>query len=248
MKKIILFLFVIFTVFAEAKTIKATYKVSFGIFGSIGKATALFEVKDKRYHISVSAKATGLAKVLSGGRVESYESKGRVVDGILVPDIYRGVTKTNSKRSEKIYYFLHKQKRVDLLKIREKDGKESKSEESLKYYADNDILTLFFNIREFLNDFHFRGKKVLYAVGANKKDGRVDIIAPSGERLKKLKSDLGKKRGNFLIVFINQKIFASKRGELFLDINDEGIVTKAVLKDVILFGDIRGVLEKVETD
>ncbi len=248
MKKIILFLLIIFTTFVDAKMIKATYKVSFGIFGSIGKATAIFEVKDKKYHISISAKATGLAKVLSGGRVESYESEGRVVDGVLVPDIYKGVTKTNSKRSEKIYYFLHKQKRVDLLKIREKDGKESKSEESLKYYAKNDILSLFFNIKHFLNDFHFRGKKVLYAVGANKKDGRVDIIAPSGEQLKRLKDDLGKKRGNFLIVFINQKIFASKRGELFLDINDEGMATKALLKDVILFGDIRGVLEKVEKD
>jgi len=68
------------------------------------------------------------------------------------------------------------------------------------------------------------------------------LIAPTGKKLNDLRSYLGKKAGHFLIVFINQKIFASKRGELYLDLNDDGICTKAVLKDVIFFGDIRGKL------
>ncbi len=237
----------LFLSFLNAKTIIAEYKVSFGVFGKIGTAKALFKInKDKTYHILISAKATGFAKVLSGGRVESYESRGKIVDGLLVPDIYKGVTKTNSKRSEKIYYFLHNKKTIDVLKIKERDGKTIKSQERLKYYTKNDILSLFFNIRYYLNGFKFVGKKVLYAVGANKKDGRVDIIVPTGKELDKLKKELSEKDGNFMIVFINQKIFASKRGELFLDINNDGIATKAVLKDVILFGDIRGELKKLE--
>ncbi len=242
MKKIILILLIIYTALG-AKTIVATYKVGFGIFGKIGTAKAIFQIrKDNTYHISIKAVATGLAKVLSGGRVESYESDGKVINGFLVPDIYKGVTKKHGKTAIKIYYFLHKKRVVDMLKIRIKEGKESRSSESLKYYANNDILTLFFNIKHYLDDFKFKGEKILHAVGANKKDGKVNIIAPVGEKLKSLKRYLGEKSGHFLIVFINQKIFASKRGELYLDINDEGICTKAVLKDVILFGDIRGVL------
>ena len=237
----------LFLSFLNAKTITAEYKVSFGIFGKIGTAKALFKInKDKTYHILISAKATGFAKVLSGGRVESYESSGKVIDGVLVPDIYKGTTKTDTKFSQKIYYFLHKKKVIEMLKIRQRDGKTTKSEERLKYYAKNDILSLFFNIKHYLNGFKFVGKKVLYAVGANKKDGRVDLIVPSGKELKKLKSELNEKSGHFMIVFINKKIFASKRGELFLDINDKGIATKAVLKDVIFFGDIRGKLKKLK--
>ena len=237
----------LFLSFLNAKTIVAEYKVSFGLFGKIGVAKAILKIdKDRRYHILISAKAIGFAKVLSGGRVESYESSGKVINGVLVPDIFKGVTKTNTKRSEKIYYFLHKKRAIDMLKIREKRGKTTKGKERLKYYTDNDILSLFFNIKHYLNGFKFVSKKVLYAVRANKKDGRVDLIIPTGKELKKLKSELNEKSGHFMIVFINQKIFASKRGELFLDINDDGIATKAVLKDVILFGDIRGELKKLE--
>jgi len=246
MKKFLLTI-LLFLSFLNAKTIIASYKVSFGIFGRIGTADAVLKIdKDNRYKISIEAKAKGLAKVLSGGRVERYESEGKVIDGVLVPDKYLGITKTNSKRREKLYLFDHKNKKITMIKFTTRDGKTTKSSEYLKYYAKNDILSLFFNIKYFLNDFDFKGKKVLYAVGANKKDGRVDIIAPTGKELEKLKQDIGRKNGHFLIVFINQKIFASKRGELFLDINDEGIALKAVLKDVILFGDIRGKLTKLE--
>ncbi len=246
MKKFLLII-VLFLSFLNAKTITAEYKVSFGIFGRIGIAKAVLKVdKNNNYKISIEAEAKGLAKVLSGGRIEIYKSEGKVIKGKLLPYEYLGITKTNSKRREKLYLFDHKHKKITMIKFRTKDGKTTKSSETLKYFANNDILSLFFNIRYYLNNFKFRGKKVLYAVGANKKDGRVDIIAPVGKELEKLKQDVGKKNGHFLIVFINQKIFASKRGELFLDINDEGIATKAVLKDVILFGDIRGELKKLE--
>ncbi len=246
MKKYLIII-LLFLSFLNAKTITAYYRVSFGIFGRIGIAKAVLNVdKNNNYKISIEAKAKGLAKVLSGGRVEIYKSEGKVVNGKLLPDEYLGITKTNSKRREKLYLFDHIHKKITMIKISTKDGKTTKSSEALKYYADNDILSLFFNIKHYLNNFKFRGKKVLYAIGANKKDGRVDIIAPVGKELKKLKQDIGRKKGHFLIVFINQKIFASKRGELFLDINDDGIATKAVLKDVMLFGDIRGELKKLE--
>ncbi len=246
MKKIIIILIFVSSIL-NAKSIIATYKISFGIFGRIGVATALFETKkDRTYHIYIKAVATGLAKLLTGGRVESYESSGEIVDGLLVPEIYEGETKTNSKDRRKVYIFDHKNQKIKILKFTIRGNKKTKSEEILKYYAKNDILSLFFNIKHYQNNFKFKGKKILYAAGANKKDGKVNLIAPTGIKLKKLKEDIGKKIGHFLIVFINQKIFTSKRGELFIDLNDNGICTKAVLKDVILFGDIRGELTKLK--
>ncbi len=242
MKKIIIILLFILSI-SDAKNITATYKVSFGIFGRIGVAKAVLQVnKDKTYHISIQAKATGLAKLLSDGRVEKYESSGKIINGFLVPDIYTATTTTHSKIYKKVFIFNHKNKKVKVLKFRIHANNTSKSVETLEYYANNDILTLFFNIKHYLDDFRFTGDKILHAVGANKKDGKVNLIAPTGKNLNDLKRYLGKKAGHFLIVFINQKIFASKRGELYLNLNDDGICTKAVLKDVIFFGDIRGKL------
>ncbi len=242
MKNIIMIL-IILTSLLNAKTVVATYKISFGIFGHIGTAQAILQTdKNNTYRISIKAVATGLAKILSGGRVETYTSNGKIVNNFFTPDTYKGITQTHSKTSIKIYHFLHKKRVVDVLKIRIKKGKKNKSKQILKYYANNDILTLFFNIKQYLDNFNFKGKKTLYAIGANKKNGEVDLIAPVGQKLKMLKKYLDKKKGHFLIVFINQKIFASKRGELYLDINNQGICTKAVLKDVIFFGDIKGTL------
>ena len=55
-----------------------------------------------------------------------------------------------------------------------------------------------------------------------------------------------KEDGIYLIVTIYQKIFASKEGKLYIVLNSEGIAKKAVLKDVIMFGDIVGILDKLE--
>ena len=41
-------------------------------------------------------------------------------------------------------------------------------------------------------------------------------------------------------VIINDDIFASEKGELLVNLRDDGIVQQAVLKDVLFFGDIRG--------
>ena len=107
----------------------------------------------------------------------------------------------------------------------------------MKYYAKDDLLTLFFNIKKYLNDFSVKEDQVFYAVGANKKDGRVDIHIPKVQKQKKFKK---------ILVTINQKIFASKKGELNLDLDDNGICQKAVLKDVIFFGDIRGEIKELK--
>jgi len=78
-----------------------------------------------------------------------------------------------------------------------------------------------------------------YAVGANKTDGRIDVdplTNPSAVR-----AEFDWDDGHAMKVTINQKIFSSKKGELLLNLGDDGLCKQAVLKDVLLFGDIRGV-------
>ncbi|HSR73574.1 MAG TPA: hypothetical protein VLL31_01910, partial [Sulfurovum sp.] len=79
------------------------------------------------------------------------------------------------------------------------------------------------------------------AVGADRKNGRVDLTIPLPEHLKKMKTLLGegKEESWYAKVVMHRKLYHSKQGELDVRIGKEGLVDKAVLKDLIFFGDVR---------
>ena len=224
------------------------YDVRYGIFGKVGIAKTNLEIKDDRYHVKMVAKATGFAKFLSQGKVETYESRGYIKNDLLIPETFIKTRKNNHKFEKKEYVFDHKDKKVTVYATKIKDHKSKKSKSELNYYAKDDLLSLFFNLKILLgNRLKTDGAIKLYAVGANKKDGRVDIYTPKNKELKSIKKLL-KEDENIFVAIINQKIFSSNRGELYLNLNDDGICTKALLKDVIFFGDIRGKLTNLKVD
>lgn len=242
------FLLMIFTLALtlNAMSIKASYKVTYGIFGKVGVSDAYFKKDSKNYLIKVEAKAKGLAKVLSKNRRETYISQGVVENGVLVPLIYKKIRENSSKKRVKIYRFDHKAKKIYVTVINYKDGKKEGHEEVLNYYAKNDILSLYFNLNHFLKPGIQTMK--LYAVGGNRKDGGVDIILPDNKEKRKLKKLFKSGEGLFLDVVLHQKIFASKEGRLHLLINKDGITKKAILENVLFFGDIVGKLEHLSKE
>lgn len=238
-----------------AKDISATYKVSFGIFGQIGTAKTSLHVEDNRYKINVLAKSTGFAAFISGGRTEFYESRGKVLNGILIPEIYKkiiqrkvnigdtfsGESKTVIKKYILIYKFNHRAKKIVATKIHIKGKSRSEHSEVLKFYAKNDILSIFFNFKKLFPNLTIKKKYLLHAAGAGKKRGDIHLFPATKKEFSKL---LSGKLDNlkFMKVVLSDKIFASKKGELYLALDNNGICEKAVLKDVIFFGDIRGEL------
>jgi len=243
----IIFIF-IFLTSSFALDLNATYKVSFGIFGEIGIAkTSLHVNAKKRYKISIHAFTTGLANFLSGQREEWHESVGSVTkDGVLVPDYYQKIVQRYSnydgesvlKKDIRKYIFDHKLKTLRVQKTIFRGKKKEYSQKEGDYYAPNDLLSLFFNFKNMLPSLDIKVPSKFYAVGANKKDGRIDV-----EPLKNpeaIRKEFGWGTGHTMKVTINQKIFASKKGELLLNLGNDGLCKQAVLKDVLLFGDIRG--------
>ncbi len=238
-----------------AKDLDATYRVSFGIFGEIGIAKTTLHVEGKRYKITVHAKSTGFAAFISGDREEFYESRGKIEDGMLVPDRYEKITQKNVNESDafsdenrvilkkyvKIYTFNHKLHKIEAKKIKSRGKQKSRSIEKVKFYAKNDILSLFFNFKRLFPQLEIKKKQTLHAVGADKKTGKIVLLPLDKTEFAKLID--GEFRGmKFLKVILNDKIFSSKKGELYLALDKNGLCEKAVLKDVILFGDIRGEL------
>jgi hypothetical protein len=233
-----------------AQTIQAKYKVTFGIFGEIGIAEAALQLyEDKTYEIHMHVYTTGFASFVSGNRREWFSSNGKIEEGFLVPDEYKKIVKRDTysgdmeknelitKTDIRTYTFSHVNKKIVYTKEKIEANESSKSEEELEYYAKNDLLSLFFNFKNFLPSLHVKEHISLVAVGANKTDGRIDIYPLED---KKLQAELSWHDGKYLKVVINEKIFASEKGELFINLNEQGIAQSAVLKDVIFFGDIRG--------
>jgi len=230
----IIWILVLLSQMAGAKVLSASYEVSFGIFQTMGVADARLEIKeDQTYAIRIEARTTGMAKVLSNNRTETYESRGVIRNGKLIPNLYSKVRKTNSSKSVKIYTFDHANKKV----WKETIKGSARSKEENEFYASEDILSLFFNI-----DYYMKTPKdlTLYAIGGNGKDGRIDIIYPKGKELDFVKKTLEMEKGDFLQVVLNDRIFSSAKGELQINLGSDGLCDKAVLEDVLLFGDIVG--------
>lgn len=223
----------------QAETIDARYKVSFGLIGEIGKATARLEKEGDRYRIEVVGEATGMAKALSKNRKEKQVSQGYIREGLLVPDRYSVTRSFGNKVITKVYIINHKNQSIEQLNEKTEDGKLIwKDTKVLDFYADNDLLTLYFNINTLIPE---KGKGTTYtfkAVGAEKQQGSVEVIVPSRDERADYEKDLGKGAAWYLTAIIHQKIFSSSRGELILSINEAGITQKAMLKDVVMFGDI----------
>ncbi len=221
--------------------LSSKYKISYGYFGTIGKATADLVVEKGTYKIKVKAQTTGLVKVLTRSRIEVYESTGIVKNGLFIPDVFIESKKRGDKIDTKRYIFDHKKNIIYLFSSKDREDSEESERKLLPYYTENDLLSLFFNLKHYLNKNQKVAKNVsLIAVGANRKSGKIDVTSIDKENKEIL--EFFKDPNNLFSVVLNQRIFASKKGEMFIDLNDEGICTSAVLKDVIMFGDIRGTL------
>jgi len=242
MKKLLLILISSLFIFGilDAETIEVDYKVEFGIVGEIGIAHAKLTRDDKSYVIDIRLQSTGIAKTLSGNRRERHISKGHIENGIMVSDLYQIIKSSGSKMSDRVYTIDHNKKKVTRVDEKYKNGKiYKKRTKVMDYYSKDDLLTLYFNLNSYIKDKNISKDYSFYAVGAEIQKGVVDIHIPNSSELPEFKEMLGSDGGWYARAIVNQKIFSSSKGELLLNIGDDGITKKAVLKDLIFFGDIR---------
>ncbi len=241
----ILGLVLVFMSQIHAKVLDVTYKVSFGMFGEMGISDAHLETKGDTYTIEIKMKATGMAKALSKNRKERHISKGHIVNGMFVSDTYKVIKTYGKKHIEKIYRIDHQKKRVTKGKIKKNQDKVTETKHTiLDFYSTNDLLTLYFNLPKMITD---RSKATTYefsAVGAERQGGKVQVRIPKESELKAYEKTLGEGDYWYMTAIIYQKIFASNKGELMLAVGKDGITQKAVLKDLMMFGDL--VAERVK--
>ena len=244
MKKLLLLLgLFLLTSVTHAETITANYKVEFGVFGEIGVANATLTRDENSYEIDVELEATGISRTLSGNRKEHHISKGHIENGLMVSDLYQVIKSHGSKSTNKIYRFDHTTKTVTKEYKRWKDGKQDRDKTTtLDHYSKDDLLTLYFNLENKIGDKKASNAYTFEAIGAEKQNGNVSVQIPSTSELPEFTEALGADESSWYArAIINQNIFSSDRGELLLRIGEDGVTEKAVLKDLIFFGDIRAI-------
>jgi hypothetical protein len=238
--KHILLILSLFFINIKAETIKVDYKVEFGIVGEIGIAHAKLTKNSNSYEIDIKLESTGVTKVLSGDRKEEHISKGHIENGILVSDMYQILKSHGSKTSNRVYTIDHKTKKVTRVDKKWKRGELYKEKTKImKIYSKDDLLTLYFNLHHYIKDKKLSRDYRFSAVGAEIQKGFVSVHIPSSQEMPEYKELLGEGGDWYARAIVHQKIFSSDKGELFLSISKEGVTKRAVLKDLILFGDIR---------
>ncbi|MDR2081536.1 MAG: DUF3108 domain-containing protein, partial [Campylobacteraceae bacterium] len=241
-KVFLLLLFSSFSLFAEEFESFVKYKVGYGVF-TLGEAEAYLKIYDNgSYKTEISAKAKGLASALSRSRIEKYISEGIVENNTLIAHHFEKESSYGGKKRRIEYLWDHENMQI-LMEREECKDKECKySSEILSgdKYTENDILTLYHNI---MFDLNKTGAKEINASAIGSKKPVV-IMLPEGKRLKTAKKTFDGKEGTYLVVILNQEIFTSDKGELYVNVDSDNTASKAVLKKTMLFGDVWG--EQIE--
>jgi len=240
-KHFLIFIFCMIAV--DAKNIEADYSVEFSVVGEIAKAHAVLTTNGAFYAIDANISVVGnIAKAVTKNLKERHISKGHIENGLLITDMYQMIKSYGNYASMTIYRVDHKKMRVTRQELKWQLGKEILNEKvTLGYYGKDDMMTLFLNLPQHIKH-KFTPKEYRFkVVGADRKNGRVDIRIPSVKSLKEMQKNVGKgQKGDwYSTVVMYRKLYSSKNGELDLRIGKEGLVDKAVLKDLIFFGDVR---------
>ncbi|CAA6820096.1 MAG: Unknown protein [uncultured Sulfurovum sp.] len=236
-------LFISMTVLLPAKVSVLNYEATFGIFGKVGTIDNTLRQNDNSYTIETRVSLLGIAKMLLKGQEEHYVSKGHMENGLMVSDFYEMTTLKGNKKKVKTYSFDHQKKLVTKRYRKWKDGKVVKDKtETLKFYAKDDLLTLYFNLNTAL---YKKNKKYLFkVVGLEKQNGKVYITVPSDKKVKWYKQNLGEGAKLYAKALIHQRNFKKKKGDILLAIGQDGFIQKSVIKDILLYGD--AVLNRVK--
>jgi len=218
-------------IFLYSKTLKATYEAKYGWFGTVATATGIFETNETDYKIETIIKTQSIAASLSKHLEQKYISIGTIKNSILIPQKYITNIKRGDNRYKIIYIFNHKNKIIT--KIKYKNGQLT-AKEKFKYYAPQDILSLYFNLPLFLKE---KKTYTFHALGARRTDGRVDVNFCD--------KNIFEKKGICIKANLYNKVFAGDKGILYLLINQNNwVCLKGVVKNVLKIGDLKGRLVK----
>jgi len=253
MKLILSALLLAGTLFANDFTTR--YDVKVGMFGKVGVADiTLTEDKDS-YEIKLVAKMTGTAASLTGNRVETYISEGKIVNGEYIPDIFYKIRTSNDKNLNQVYTFDHanktvsmQEKKVEIIHgtsfdatkfkiVETKETKKSSHEEVLANYIPSDILSTYLNTRRTCNDQSRYYD--LVAVGARNDRNNITVSYLDENEKSSAKSSFSNDVGNIYNLKVEPLDKDKTTVNILMAFDNDGLMKEAVLGKAFWIGEIK---------
>jgi len=239
MKKLILFL--AFGIALNAETL--IYKVKAPLLGTEGEVVVNYNVSPSSYNISASMKTFGLAKKMTGNRIEHYRVNGFVSGGKYHSKHFVQDASYKNKKNHLEYIFNYGNKKITKIRKKWKNGKLTTNySRNLNYFTYNDLFSIYHNI---VHDL--KGKSAGWyqaqVAGLEKNGGNLKIYVPTKAQQAKEARSLGVKDVWVFHIITNKKILSSKKGEIIFAVGNDGIAKAVRVLGVPVVGHLDAYLQ-----
>jgi len=224
------------------------YEIGFWLFKRVALGKLSFTEMEKKGHYMaiLQAETLGVVGWLTRYRVDTYRSTMEEIDeGRRLRSIsFEEDVKIGSKLRKRIHHFDY-QKRKWIQLRRRKDGEMERSEEEIPPgMVYDDFLTASYNFRYGVYGEIERGRKYTVATFPRKGSSSYEVrVAGKEEEEKRKRSEKVKDGKDFYVkLFLDPEITHSKEGLIEGWLSKKLYPMEGTIKDVILFGDVKGTL------
>ena len=228
------------------------YQIGFWLFSHCGEASiTLCRSPTKGIYVaSMKGRTTGFVDWLLGRYRYSYTSYAGYdeKDDRLVPFYFKLKKKRKNRVSTRSVTFDYKDKELIFARQTANGEQEHKIISMKKDVTYEDYLTLFYNFRHGHYGSLQRGKTYHLPLYIHEGFDYLDLtVASEQEEADARAQELNPKGKDYFVRFrVLKEDVSSKSGKIIGWISKDGVPTKGVIKDVIFFGDLWGVLVKRE--
>ncbi len=222
------------------------YEIGFWIFNHVASGRLNFKALDKKglYMATLQAETKGLAGWISRYRIDSYRSFMEEIDGgrRLRSVSFEEEVKIGNKLRQRSHIFDY-QKRLWIKIRKKKDGTLERIEEEIPAgLIYDDFITASYNFRYGVYGKIDRGKRYIVPTFPRKGSSSYEVRVASKEEEEKKRIREKNKDGKefFIKLFLDPDITHSKEGLIEGWLSKEFFPVEGIIKDVILFGDVRG--------
>lgn len=226
------------------------YEIGVWLFKRVALGKLSFRKMEERgrYIAIVQAETLGVLGWLARYRVDTYRSTMEEIDGgrRLRALSFEEDVKIGSKLKKKIHLFDY-DKRKWIVVTRRKDGVTERTEEEIPLgTVYDDFITASYNFRYGVYGEIERGRNYTVATFPRKGSLHYEVRVATKEEEERRKKSAKFKDGKefFIKLILNPEVTHSKEGVIEGWLSKELYPTEGTIKDVILFGDVKGTLVK----
>ena len=224
------------------------FHIGYGLIPHCGTARACFEKTDLDgfYRTSLEGRAVAFIDALLGRIRYTYESYSQYseAEDRLRPVVFQLTKSRMDKQKRKRITFDYSARQIIFSRTRSNGQTRIRREAMTKGKIYEDYLTLSYNFRHGYYGPLMRGRSYQLPIYIRKrmKSLKLQIVSHEEEKKYRQKESVKTDKDFFLQFQVDREDVSSASGEIEGWVSSEAIPIKGTLKDVILFGDLRGEL------